>query len=60
MADRAPLFPDPVWDRLRAMLAEIRVARRSCKVVMILNCKQGEPVDGDVLATEPPSVVPSR
>lgn len=51
MPDRP--IPDEVWGRLRRMLAEIKAQRRSCRVVVVLNVRQGEPVDGDVLATEP-------
>lgn len=55
MPDRP--VPDVVWERLRRLLAEIKAERRSCRVVVLLNVKQGTPVDGDVLATEPPPVV---
>jgi len=53
----APLFPDPVWERLRRMLEQIKAERRSCRVVVVLNVRAGVPLDGDVLATDPPPVV---
>lgn len=57
MPDRDAPVPDLVWERLRRMLAEIKAGRRSGPVVMVLNVKRGDVVDGYVLAPEAQPVV---
>jgi len=32
-----PVIPAATWERLRALLAEVKAARRSCRVVVIVN-----------------------